>query len=171
MRTARKGLPDAVNAFAQEDSKTYSLEVASQTITAMSASAKSFLDASALRLPSSPASSMPAVSISTHAPRSGNSIAFRTGSVVVPGTSDTMDTAWPAIAFTSDDFPAFLLPKNAMRSLSDDDVGIFVQNLKSLSPPRMRRRYSFALSLTGPGNLTISASTISCPSLRVASPA
>ena len=40
--------------------------------------------------PNSPESSIPGVSIKTHAPIPCNSIDLRTGSVVVPGTSDTI---------------------------------------------------------------------------------
>ena len=41
-------------------------------------------------------------------------MSFRTGSVVVPGTSLTSDTCWPAMAFTSVDFPLLVGPKKAM---------------------------------------------------------
>ena len=46
---------------------------------------------STLKLPKSPTSSKPAVSIITTGPKGNNSMAFDTGSVVVPGVSDTTD--------------------------------------------------------------------------------
>ena len=72
--------------------------------------------------PSSPSSSSPAVSVTRQGPSGGISIAFETGSVVVPGTSLTIATSWPVKAFTSVDLPAFLGPKNAMRSLFAEGV-------------------------------------------------
>ena len=67
-----------------------------------------------LSAPSSPSSPYPAVSTSTHAPMEGSSIRLRTGSVVVPGTSLTSDTCWPASVFTSVDFPLLVAPKNVI---------------------------------------------------------
>ena len=65
--------------------------------------------------PSAPSSSSsPAVSVSRHGPSGRISIAFETGSVVVPGRSLTMARSCPVSAFTSVDLPAFLSPKNAM---------------------------------------------------------
>ena len=65
-------------------------------------------------VPSSPTSSNPAVSVIKHGPSGKISMAFETGSVVVPGTSLTMAICCPVNALTNVDFPAFLSPKNAM---------------------------------------------------------
>ena len=48
----------------------------------------------------------------TTGPRGSSSIAFLTGSVVVPSTSDTTESSCPVIALTRLDLPAFLRPKN-----------------------------------------------------------
>ena len=64
--------------------------------------------------PSSPSSSRPAVSINTTGPMGRSSIAFKTGSVVVPFVSDTMESACPVNALIKLDFPQFLLPKMPM---------------------------------------------------------
>ena len=39
---------------------------------------------------------------------------FSTGSVVVPATSETIDTAWRVIALSSEDLPTFRRPNNPM---------------------------------------------------------
>ena len=62
------------------------------------------------------------MSVTRQGPSGKISIAFETGSVVVPGTSLTIATSWPVKAFTSVDLPAFLGPKNAMRSLFAEGV-------------------------------------------------
>ena len=67
-------------------------------------------------------SSKPAVSMNRHGPMPGISMAFRTGSVVVPGTSDTTDVSCPVMALTRLDFPLFLFPMTAICSLSEDGV-------------------------------------------------
>ena len=64
-------------------------------------------------------SSMPAVSTTRHGPRGSHSTDFATGSAVVPGTGETMDTGWLASAFTSADLPAFLRPNTTMRTRSE----------------------------------------------------
>ena len=64
--------------------------------------------------PSGPSSSRPAVSVTRHGPSGRISIAFETGSVVVPATSLTIATSCPVSRLTSVDFPAFLNPKNAI---------------------------------------------------------
>ena len=61
--------------------------------------------------PSSPSSSNPGVSIIITGPRGRSSIAFLTGSVVVPGVSETTARSWPVIALTTLDFPALRHPK------------------------------------------------------------
>lgn len=50
------------------------------------------------------------------------SIAFVTGSVVVPGTSETMATFCPMRALIRDDFPEFRRPNMEICSLSPDGV-------------------------------------------------
>ena len=74
------------------------------------------------RAPSSPVSSRPGVSIITTGPRGRSSIAFKTGSVVVPFTSDTMARFCPVRALIRLDFPALRLPKIPMWILSADGV-------------------------------------------------
>ena len=61
--------------------------------------------------PSSPVSSIPAVSMKTTGPIGASSQAFSTGSVVVPATSDTMEILCPVRAFARELFPALRLPK------------------------------------------------------------
>ena len=62
-------------------------------------------------VPNSPSSSSPGVSMMSTGPNGNNSIAFLTGSVVVPLTSDTTAMFCPVIAFTKLDFPALRMPK------------------------------------------------------------
>ena len=47
-----------------------------------------------------------------------SSIAFLTGSVVVPRSPETIATGWPAMAFSRLDLPALHRPANTMRTLS-----------------------------------------------------
>ena len=47
------------------------------------------------------------------------SMALDTWSVVVPGTSETIDTCCPARAFSSEDFPLLRAPASTMWSLPD----------------------------------------------------
>ena len=82
------------------------------TRTAISVDASVFLAASTRISPSLPSSSKPGVSIIRTGPIGKSSIAFLTGSVVVPATSDTTDSFCPVTALTRLDFPAFLIPKN-----------------------------------------------------------
>ena len=72
--------------------------------------------------PRCPSSSKPGVSIIITGPNGRSSIAFETGSVVVPFVSDTTANSCPVTAFTTLDFPAFLLPKNPICILSPDGV-------------------------------------------------
>ena len=81
--------------------------------------------------PSSPSSSSPAVSVSTTGPSGSHSIARRTGSVVVPFTSDTSATSCPASRLISKLFPAFRRPKNPMCVRSPDGVS-FIPLISSL---------------------------------------
>ena len=69
---------------------------------------------SARNLPNSPSSSRPAVSRKTTGPSGAISSVFSTGSVVVPGVSETMDTGCPARALSNEDLPALRRPKSAM---------------------------------------------------------
>ena len=64
--------------------------LASQTISATSTQPRTASERSVRSPPSSPTSSMPAVSMKTTGPIGASSQAFSTGSVVVPGTSLTM---------------------------------------------------------------------------------
>ena len=84
--------------------------------------------------PSAPGSPKPAVSTRMQGPSSGSSMAFRTGSVVVPGNSLTSETSCPARAFTSVDLPLFVAPKKAIcsRSISETEVPFAV--LDALQP-------------------------------------
>ncbi len=72
--------------------------------------------------PSSPTSSIPAVSIMTTGPYGKSSTDFLTGSVVVPGTSLTIESCCPIRALTSDDLPTFRRPTIAICSCSDFDI-------------------------------------------------
>ena len=96
----------------------HSFSTASQSrkiISAISVFSKALAVSPILLSPSSAASSSnPAVSVKRHGPMPGISIALCTGSVVVPGVSDTSATFWPVIALTSEDFPAFRFPKTVM---------------------------------------------------------
>ena len=64
--------------------------------------------------PSSPVSSMPAVSMNSTGPSGSSSIGFSTGSVVVPATGETIETCWRVIAFSRLDLPTLRRPKKAM---------------------------------------------------------
>ena len=72
--------------------------------------------------PRAPSSSKPGVSMITTGPRGSSSMALRTGSVVVPFTSETTASSWPVTALTRLDFPAFRTPKNPMCVRSPDGV-------------------------------------------------
>ena len=75
--------------------------------------------------PSVPSSSNPGVSIMTQGPIPCSSMALLTGSVVVPGMSDTKAVSCPVKALISDDFPLLRRPKRAMcRRLA---VGVLVR--------------------------------------------
>ena len=85
--------------------------VASTTKTATSVLVKISRVFLTLSSPKVPSSSKPGVSIITTGPKGNNSIAFLTGSVVVPLTLETTDNSCPVTALTKLDFPAFLSPK------------------------------------------------------------
>ena len=101
----------------------HSFSVSSQSLNmrmAMSVSSSAFIVRPTRISPSpSASSSKPAVSMNRHGPMAGISIAFLTGSAVVPGTSDTSDAVCPVIAFMRLDFPLLRFPKIPMCSLSD----------------------------------------------------
>ena len=87
--------------------------------------------------PSAPSSSIPAVSMNSTGPSGSSSIGFSTGSVVVPATSDTIDTCCRVMAFSSDDLPTFRRPKMPMWRRSDLGVGCIVASL-SMHNARMQ---------------------------------
>ena len=58
----------------------------------------------------------------TTGPSGRSSIAFDTGSVVVPKVSETRDISCPVTAFTRLDLPEFLLPKKPICTLSPEGV-------------------------------------------------
>ena len=64
----------------------------------------------------------PSIVKETTGPSGRSSIAFRTGSVVVPFTSDTMAKSCPVIALIMLDFPALRFPNIPMCKRSD--VGV-----------------------------------------------
>ena len=66
--------------------------------------------------PSTPTSSMPAVSMKSTGPSGSSSIGFSTGSVVVPAKSLTMLTSWRVIALSRLDLPTLRRPKMPMCS-------------------------------------------------------
>jgi len=76
--------------------------------------------------PSSPTSSIPAVSMMTTGPMGRISMDFFTGSVVVPGTAETIAASWRVSALIRLDFPAFLRPKMAMCNRSPRGVWLSV---------------------------------------------
>ena len=86
---------------------------ASAARTAASVSARMRSVLSTRRAPSAPSSSSPGVSMMSTGPRGRSSIAFLTGSVVVPPTSETMERSCPVTALTRLDLPAFRTPKKA----------------------------------------------------------
>ena len=86
----------------------------SQKSKAMSVRSMAFKVRSIRISPRGPSSSNPGVSIMTQGPIPFNSMALLTGSVVVPGMSETKAVSWPVKALISDDFPLFRLPKRAI---------------------------------------------------------
>ena len=86
----------------------------SQRSRAMSVRSIAFKVRSMRISPSVPSSSNPGVSIRTQGPMPCNSMALLTGSVVVPGISDTKAVSCPVKALISDDFPLLRRPKRAM---------------------------------------------------------
>ena len=97
--------------------------------------------------PSSPMSSSPGVSMITTGPRGRSSIAFGTGSVVVPRTSDTMARFCPVIALMMLDLPAFLRPKIPICTRSAEGVLLRLIVFVISFFVFFLRRKSFAVSL------------------------
>ena len=92
--------------------------------------------------PRAPTSSMPAVSMNNTGPSGSSSIGFSTGSVVVPATSETIDTCCRVKAFNSDDLPAFLRPNNPM--CRRKPLGVFLMvSPRNQSPGRGLGAVSF----------------------------
>ena len=122
--TATKGFPDRSRSFARACSRGRASGEPLQTRTTISAPAILSRAFSSRDCPRTPASSRPAVSMRMQGPSPGISTALATGSVVVPGTSETMDTCCPAIALTRDDLPALRQPAKTMCNLSDCGVSM-----------------------------------------------
>ena len=76
---------------------------------------------------------MPGVSMMTTGPMGRSSIAFRTGSVVVPRTSETRASSWLVTAFTTLDLPALRMPKNPMWTRSPEGTSFRVLVFLSVS--------------------------------------
>ena len=102
----------------RRSSKEVMPQVASITSTATSASFR----AASARWTRRPASSIPGVSTMSTGPAGASSMALRTGSVVVPATSDTTETVWLVSAFTRLDLPALRTPKKTMCARSPEGV-------------------------------------------------
>ena len=99
--------------------------------------------------PSSPSSSSPAVSVSRHGPSGRISIAFETGSVVVPGFALTIASSWPVNALKSVDFPALRKPKNAICVRSPFGVSFIPAIIRSSRGNQsFSRRFSSSLFST-----------------------
>ena len=94
----------------------------SNTIIAISQELSVCNDFSTRSSPSSPSSSRPGVSIKTTGPSGNISIAFLTGSVVVPATLDTTAKSCPVIALIRVDLPALRLPNIPMWVRSEEGV-------------------------------------------------
>ena len=97
---------------------------ASTTSTATSQVASTLRVASTRSSPRAPSSSKPGVSTMTTGPSGSSSMALRTGSVVVPATSETTASCWPVTAFTRLDLPALRTPKNAICTRSPLGVSL-----------------------------------------------
>ena len=118
--------------------------------------------------PSSPSSSIPGVSMISTGPIGRSSMDFCTGSVVVPSTSDTTDSACPVTAFTRLDLPLFLLPKKPictrcalLVSFSPILFPPFYQNRKSRCPFSILTRFFSTISRTFSRGILASCSRIS----------
>ena len=120
---------------------------ASTAKTAMSVCARMRAARATRCCPSSPSSSIPGVSIISTGPSGSSSIALRTGSVVVPGTSETMLKLWPVTAFTRELFPAFRMPNHAMWMRSADTVSCrLIGFLRLVNQNRKSRRLELRMS-------------------------
>ena len=146
--------------------------IALMTTTATSVLRRICLVFSTRSCPSSPSSSIPGVSMISTGPIGRSSMDFCTGSVVVPSTSDTTDSACPVTAFTRLDLPLFLLPKKPictrcalLVSFSPIPVTPFCfylyQNLKSRCPFSILTRFFSTISRTFSRGILASCSRIS----------
>ena len=115
LKTTRCGISFSRNSARSSVSKSSIPFVPSTTRTAMSVLFKTRFVRSTRLLPSScSSSSKPGVSVMTTGPSGSSSIAFCTGSVVVPGRSETTARSCAVTALTRLDFPALRLPKKPM---------------------------------------------------------
>ncbi len=96
--------------------------VLSMTRMAMSVLFNTCKDFCTRSCPSSPLSSMPAVSIISTGPKGNSSMAFNTGSVVVPGTSATTASFCPVRALIRLDLPALRFPNKPIWTRSPAGV-------------------------------------------------
>ena len=96
--------------------------VLSMTRMAMSVLFNTCKDFCTRSCPSSPLSSMPAVSIINTGPKGNSSMAFNTGSVVVPGTSATTASFCPVRALIRLDLPALRFPNKPIWTRSPAGV-------------------------------------------------
>ena len=86
----------------------------STTRMAMSVSSITLILLSIRWFPSAPSSSIPGVSMMTTGPSGSSSMVFLTGSVVVPATSETIESSCDVNLFTRLDLPALRRPKKAI---------------------------------------------------------
>ena len=110
LRTRIAGVPRCL-ASAAISRSLFSRPWADATMSARSTHSSTVLERSTRARPSSPTSSIPAVSMKTTGPMGASSQAFSTGSVVVPGTSETMEMCWCVNALASELLPALRRPK------------------------------------------------------------
>ena len=119
-----QGMPCSEKSASSWRSVSQSPRAASTTSTATSQVASTLRVASTRSSPKAPSSSKPGVSTMTTGPSGSSSIALRTGSVVVPATSETTASCWSVTAFTRLDLPALRTPKNAICTRSPLGVSL-----------------------------------------------
>ena len=110
LKTTTTGVSSAVNSATSPSSKSPHAP-ASQTMAATSARSIILRDFSTRSAPRAPTSSMPAVSMKSTGPSGSSSMAFSTGSVVVPATGETIETCWRVTTLRKEDLPALRRPK------------------------------------------------------------
>ena len=118
------GMPCSAKSESSWRSASHEPRTPSTTSTATSQVASTLRVASTRSSPNAPSSSKPGVSTMTTGPSGKSSIALRTGSVVVPATSETTASCWPVTAFTRLDLPALRTPKNAICTRSPLGVSL-----------------------------------------------